>query len=423
MTVEITTLTNGFRVVTEHMPGRASAALGVWVDAGSRHETAAENGIAHFLEHMAFKGTATRSALEIAEAIEDVGGQLNAYTSRERTAYYARVLSDDVPLAMELIADILRAPRFHDADIETERGVILQEIGQALDTPDDIIFDWLQEVSYPDQPIGRNILGAPERVRAFTRADLTGFTGRHYAPGRMILAAAGDVEHGAIVRLAERLYGDLAPAPAGPHDAAAFGGGERRVVKPLEQAHMALALAGPAFAEADYHAALILSVILGGGMSSRLFQEAREKRGLCYTIFAQYGAWSDSGLMTVYAGTGGDELAELVDLTADQIARVAGSVGAAELARARAQTRAGLLMGLESASARAERLAALLSTLGRVPSVEETVGRVDAVDAPALARVAGRLLAAPPALVLYGPVEAARPFEAVTERLAMSGSA
>lgn len=417
MTVEITTLSNGFRTVTEHMPGRASAALGVWIDAGSRHETAPENGIAHFLEHMAFKGTASRSALDIAEQIEDVGGHLNAYTSRERTAYYARVLSEDVPLAMELIADILRQPRFHEADIETERGVILQEIGQALDTPDDIIFDWLQETAYPDQPIGRNILGAPERVRAFTRADLTGFTGRHYAPGRMILAAAGDVEHGAIVRLAEQLFGDLAPAGQGAHDPATFAGGERRVTRPLEQAHMALALAGPAFGEDDYHAALILSVILGGGMSSRLFQEAREKRGLCYTIFAQYGAWSDSGLMTVYAGTGGDELAELVDLTADEIARVAESVAPAELARARAQTRAGLLMGLESASARAERLAALLSTLGRVPDVEETVARVEAVGAEALRRVAGRMLAAPPALVLYGPVEGARPFDAVTRRM------
>jgi predicted Zn-dependent peptidase len=418
MTVEITTLSNGFRVVTEHMPGRASAALGVWVDAGSRHEAEAENGIAHFLEHMAFKGTATRSALEIAETIEDVGGHLNAYTSRERTAYYARVLSEDVPLAMELIADILRRPRFAEADIETERGVILQEIGQSRDTPDDIIFDWLQEVAYPDQSIGRNILGAPESVRAFSRADLAGFTGRHYAPGRMILSAAGDVDHGAIVGLAERLFGDLAPAGPGQTEQATFGGGERREVKPLEQAHMAMALAGPAFTDDDYHAALILSVILGGGMSSRLFQEARERRGLCYTIFAQYGAWSDSGLMTIYAGTGGDELGELVDLTANEIARAAGTVAPAELARARAQTRAGLLMGLESASARAERIASLLSTLGRVPDVEETVARVEAVDAEALRRVAGRMLAAPPALVLYGPVEGAQPFETVAGRLA-----
>ena len=417
MSVEITTLGNGFRVVTEHMPGRASAALGVWVEAGSRHETTPENGIAHFLEHMAFKGTATRTALEIAETIEDVGGHLNAYTSRERTAYYARVLSEDVPLAMELIADILRAPRFAQADIETERGVILQEIGQALDTPDDIIFDWLQEVAYPDQPIGRNILGAPERVRRFSRTDLTGFTGRHYAPGRMILAAAGDVDHGRIVHLAERLYGDLSAVAPGTPEPAAFAGGERRVVRPLEQAHMAMALAGPAFAEPDYHAALILSVILGGGMSSRLFQEAREKRGLCYTIFAQYGALSDSGLMTIYAGTGGEELAELVDLTADEIARAAEKIAPAELARARAQTRAGLLMGLESASARAERIASLLATLGRVPSVEETVERVDAVDAEALRRAAGQMLAAPPALVLYGPVEGAHPFDTLTGRL------
>ncbi len=417
MTVEITTLPNGFRVVTEHMPGRASAALGVWIDAGSRHQAEAENGVAHFLEHMAFKGTGRRTALAIAEEIEDVGGHLNAYTSRERTAYYARVLSDDVPLAMDLIADILRDPRFHDADIETERGVILQEIGQALDTPDDIVFEWLQEVAFPDQPIGRNILGAPERVRDFTRGHLTGFVGRYYAADTMILAAAGDVDHDRIVALAERLFGDLAPAAAAPPAPAVYAGGERRVVKALEQAHMTMALTGPAFAEDDYHAAIILAVILGGGMSSRLFQEARERRGLCYTIFAQYGAWSDSGLMTIYAGTGGEQLAELVDLTAEEFSRVAGAVDPAELARARAQTRAGLLMGLESASARAERLASMLSVLGRVPTVEETVERVDAVDADALRRVAARMLSAPPAMVLYGPVEKARPFDAVTARL------
>jgi predicted Zn-dependent peptidase len=417
VTVQLDTLANGFRVVTEHMPGLSSASLGVWVDAGARHESVEENGIAHFLEHMAFKGTTRRTSLQIAEEIEDVGGYLNAYTSRERTAYYARVLSADVPLALDLIADILRDPQLAQVEIETERGVILQEIGQALDTPDDIIFDWLQETAFPEQPMGRAILGPPERVRAFGRGDLGGFIGRHYTPGRMILSAAGDVDHDRIMRLAEGLFGDTEAAEAPSTQPANYSGGERRVIKPLEQAHMALALPAPSFLDEGYHAAQILAVALGGGMSSRLFQEAREKRGLCYTIFAQCAAWSDAGMMMIYAGTGEEELPQLVDLTADELNRAARDLGEAEVARARAQTKAGLLMGLESVSARAERLAAVLSAWGRIPPLEETVARIDAIGAPQARAAAERLLSAPPAIALYGPVGHAGSVEALTARL------
>ncbi len=418
MSIETTTLANGFRIVTERMEGLGSAALGIWIEAGSRHERAAENGIAHFLEHMAFKGTARRSALRIAEEIEDVGGYLNAYTSRERTAYYARVLPDDVPLAIDLLADILRAPALAEAEIETERGVILAEIGQALDTPDDIIFDWLQETAFPDQPIGRTILGAPERVRAFSRAGLSGFVSAHYAPERMILSAAGAVDHGQIVRLAEALFADMAPGRAAADAPARYAGGERRVEKPLEQAHFTLALPAPGYVDPEFHAAQILAMALGGGMSSRLFQEAREKRGLCYTIFAQSAAWADSGLFTVYAGTGGEDLAELATLTVEEIARAGEDLTETEVARARAQTKAGLVMGLESPSARAERLAATLAIWGRVLSLEETVEKIEAVDAAAARAVARRLRAGPPALALYGPVAGAPDAERLARRLA-----
>ena len=226
MTVNLTTLDNGFRIVTEHMPSLESAAIGIWVNAGARHERAEQNGIAHFLEHMAFKGTKTRSALAIAEAIEDVGGYINAYTSREVTAYYARVLKDDVPLALDVVADILRNPVFEGREIEIERGVILQEIGQALDTPDDIIFDWLQEKAYPDHPLGRTILGPEERVGAFSRDDLEGFVKEHYGPGQMVLAAAGAVDHDALVRAAERLFGDMTPKTPYVPDTARFAGGK-----------------------------------------------------------------------------------------------------------------------------------------------------------------------------------------------------
>ena len=418
-TTRLDTLPNGLRVVTEHMPGLASAAVGVWVCAGGRDERESECGVAHFLEHMAFKGTERRSALEIAEAIEDVGGYMNAYTSRDATAYYARVLGEDVPLALDVIADILLAPAFAPEEIEVERGVILQEIGQALDTPDDIVFDWLQEAAYPGQPFGRPILGPAERVERFGRADLARFVDEHYAPGQMILAAAGDVDHDALMRLAERHFGHLAPRPAPAPAPAVFRGGEIRRDKPLEQAHMALAFEAPSYHDPLLYAAQVWSVALGGGMSSRLFQEIREKRGLCYTIFAQAGAHADTGCLTIYAGTGGDALGDLTALTFDELARAAEDLSEAEIARARAQMKAGLLMGLESPSNRAERLARMVQVYGEVPGVSETAARIDAVTRDELrdagARIAGQ---APMALALYGPLERAPGFAALQARRA-----
>jgi predicted Zn-dependent peptidase len=418
MTVKVDTLGNGFRVATERMEGLASAAIGIWIDAGARHETAEQNGIAHFLEHMAFKGTSRRSALQIAEEIEDVGGYLNAYTSRERTAYFARVLSGDVPLALDILADILRDPALAEDEIETERGVILQEIGQTLDTPDDIIFDWLQETAYPDQPMGRAILGPPERVRAFGQDDLKHFIGTHYAPERMILSAAGGVDHDQIVKLAEQLFGDMRPSTRAAGDTAAYHGGERRELKELEQAHFALALQAPGFQDEDFHAAQILSVALGGGMASRLFQEAREKRGLCYSIFAQTAAYADTGMMTIYAGTGAAELSGLVDLTTDELARAAVDLNDAEIARARAQTKAGLVMGLESPFARAERISMMLSIWGRIIPLEDTIQKIDAVDAARARDVLRRIAQGAPTLALYGPVGGARPVDELAARLA-----
>ncbi|MEM7422454.1 MAG: pitrilysin family protein, partial [Pseudomonadota bacterium] len=390
MTVRVDTLSNGFRVATERMPGLASASIGVWVDAGTRHETASQNGIAHFLEHMAFKGTSRRTALQIAEEIEDVGGYLNAYTSRERTAYYARVLGQDVPLALDIIGDILRDPALAENEIETERGVILQEIGQSRDTPDDIIFDWLQETAFPDQPMGRAILGPPECVRAFGRDDLSAFIGSHYHPGRMILAAAGDVDHDDLVRRAGDIFGDMPGGGTNGVDKAAYTGGEHRVEKDLEQAHFALALQGPGYRDDDYFSAQIAAIALGGGMASRLFQEAREKRGLCYSIFAQNAAWAETGVMMIYAGTGGEEIGDLVDLTASELARASEDISEYEIARARAQTKAGMVMGLESPSSRAERMAATLSIWGRVIPLEETVARIDAVNVDSVRRILKR---------------------------------
>jgi predicted Zn-dependent peptidase len=399
------------------MPGLESASIGVWVLAGARHERAEQNGIAHFLEHMAFKGTTTRSALQIAEAIEDVGGFINAYTSREVTAFYARVLKDDVALALDVVADILRNPVFDEGEIEIERGVILQEIGQALDTPDDIIFDWLQEEAYPDHPLGRTILGPEERVQSFTREDLKGFVGQHYNPGQMILSAAGAVDHQALVEDAQKLFGDMSTRPLTPPPKAQFSGGESRHVKDLEQAHFALGFESPDYSDPRIYAAQIYSSVLGGSMSSRLFQEIREKRGLCYSIYAQTGAYADTGMMTVYAGTSADQLADLAQITIDEMKRAADDISQAEVERARTQMKAGLLMGLESPSNRAERLARMLQIWGRVPGLEEVVARIDAVTLADVRDLAGQTVStAPAAMALYGPVKAAPDLDALGKR-------
>lgn len=420
MTIETHTLSNGLRIVTEHMPGLHSASIGIWVGAGGRHERLEQNGIAHFLEHMAFKGTKTRSALQIAEAIEDVGGYINAYTSREMTAYYARVLEDDVTLGLDVIADILLNPVFDPAEIEVERGVILQEIGQALDTPDDVIFDWLQEAAYPDQALGRTILGPSERVSSFSRDDLSGFVTEHYGPNQMILGAAGGVDHDAIVRQAETLFGHLPrAAPSALIQPAAFGGGERRATKDLEQVHFALALEGPDYRDPEIYTAQIFATAMGGGMSSRLFQEIRENRGLCYTIFAQAGAYEDTGLTTIYAGTSSEQIGELAEITMDEMKRAADDMSEAEVARARAQMKAGLLMGLESPSNRAERLARLMSIWGRIPALSETIAHVDGVTTSGVRTFAGKLATqSGAAMALYGPASDAPTLEALKARLA-----
>ncbi len=418
MSARITTLGNGLRIVTEAMPGLKSASIGVWVNAGGRHERAEQNGIAHFLEHMAFKGTEKRTALQIAEAIEDVGGYINAYTSRETTAYYARVLEEDVPLAVDVIGDIVLKPIFDPKEIEVERHVILQEIGQALDTPDDVIFDWLQEAAYPDQPFGRSILGPAERVESFRRDDLSNFVGEHYGPNEMILAAAGSVDHDQIVQLAGEAFGDLRPVGARHVQPAAFNGGERREIKDLEQAHFALAFEAPGYRDERMYVSQVLSTALGGGMSSRLFQKIREERGLCYSIFSQSGSYEDTGMFTIYAGTSDEEIGELAGLTMDELKRSAEDMTEAEVARARAQMKAGMLMGLESPSSRAERLARLLAIWGRVPDVEEAVAKIDAVTTEAVRAHAAEMMGAGAALALYGPVGRAPGLEELRRRLA-----
>jgi len=393
--VEITTIANGLRVVSETMPRLQTASLGVWIDVGARYEAPEVNGVAHMLEHMAFKGTRRRSARAIAEEIERVGGSLNAYTSREHTAYYARILADDIGLAADILADILQHSTFDPAELEKERHVVLQEIGQVKDTPDDLVFDLLQDASYPDQPMGRAILGPESIVAEMPRKALVDYMARHYGPKRMVFAGAGKLEHGYLVELAERLFGELPAAEGQSAQPARYSGGQRLEHRPdLEQVHLCLAVEGLPYHHPDHFALQVLSTALGGGMSSRLFQEARENRGLCYSIFSFASAYADTGQLGVYAGTDPADVPELLKVVADETRALIDAPDEEELARARAQLKASLLMGLESCSAVSEELARQLLCFNRRVPVEEIVAKIDAVDTAGVRRLGQELLEA-----------------------------
>jgi predicted Zn-dependent peptidase len=404
MSVEVTTLPSGLTVVTDAMPHLETASLGVWVGAGSRDELPNEHGISHLLEHMAFKGTQRRNAREIAEEIEAVGGDLNAATSIETTTYYARVLKPDVPMAIDVLSDILANPAFELDELTRERNVIVQEIGAAEDTPDDIVFDHLQSTAFPNQPIGRSVLGTRESVCSFTADSLRTYLKRNYRAADMVVAATGSVEHQSILDQAEKLFGAF-DGPVGPvPQSAKYGGGTYVEKRDLEQAHLAFALEGLPQRDPALYSLQVFTNVLGGGMSSRLFQEVREVRGLCYTISAFHMPYSDTGLFALYSGTDDRDAPELMQVVIDEMARAADTVTEAEINRAKAQMKAGLLMALESSSARAEQIARQIMVHGRVIPTSELIAKIDAVTVDST-RAAGRSLIARsrPAIAALGP--------------------
>ncbi|WP_152045007.1 M16 family metallopeptidase [Aureimonas psammosilenae] len=408
MSVEITKLSNGLTVATEVMPALESAALGVWVKAGARDETEGEHGIAHLLEHMAFKGTSRRTARQIAEEIEDVGGELNAATSVETTSYYARVLKEDVPLAFDILSDIMLDSKFDEEELEREQQVILQEIGAAEDTPDDIVFDHFQETAFQDQIIGRPILGTRDTVRSFTPDRLRSYLARHYSPERIVVSAAGAVDHDAVVRQIEAAFGRMPRSEldmAAQRPTALYTGGEFRETRDLMDAQMVLGFEGRPYYARDFYSSQILSLILGGGMSSRLFQEIREKRGLCYAIYSFHWSYSDSGIFGVHAATGEEELAELAPVIAEELARASEGIHDAEVARARAQMRSSLMMSQESPSSRAGQIARQLMFNGAIISNTELLDRLSAVTAGRLTELAAAtFLDRAPTLAAIGPI-------------------
>jgi predicted Zn-dependent peptidase len=400
--MQLTTLPSGLRVATRAMPGLETAAVGLYAEAGSRHEPARVNGLAHLFEHMVFKGAAGRSAREISEAIEDVGGELNACTDRDGTNFTASVLAEHVPLAVELLADLIQRPHLAASDLEREKDVVLQELGEARDTPNDIIFDDLWSVAFGDQPLGRPVLGEEASIEAITVEDLHDWRRGQFRAGSLSLVAAGKVEHQALVALAERHLADLALGAISGPEPARFTGGARVGRASAEQAHLALAWPAPAQLDSDYFAARFFSDIVGGGASSRLFQQVREERGLAYSVYSQLAPYSDTGIFYVYAATARRESAAAAQLIEEVVAETARTATPRELERVRTQARAGLLMSIESPWGQVHYLARQLSLYGRLVDPAEVIAELQAVTLDQLRAAGAAILAGPRARATIG---------------------
>jgi predicted Zn-dependent peptidase len=363
-----------------------------------------EHGLSHFIEHMAFKGTRRRSARDIAEAIENIGGDLNAETGVERTSYFARVLGSDIELALDVIGDILTQSQFDPGEVEREKNVIVQEIGAVEDTPDDLVFDLLTATAWPDQPIGRPILGTREGVSRFDREAIDRYLGRRYCAGATVVAAAGAVEHDSVVRLVQSRLQSLPPQLELAEAPAVYRGGETKRRRRLEQTHVVVGFEGPPAKAPDHDAAQVFAAAAGGGMSSRLFQEVREKRGLAYSIYAFHWGFSDTGLFGFYASSADRDAAEVTAASIDCLAEAAHRIGEAEIQRAKAQMKVALLTALEQPAARVHQLARQMQLYWRPLSFEEMLARVDAIKVEEVRQTGAAMLRSPPAVAAIGAI-------------------
>jgi predicted Zn-dependent peptidase len=402
MTARLHRLGNGLTIIVDPMAGAQSAAVGLYAGVGSRSEPEGKGGLAHMVEHMVFKGAGGRSARQIAECIEDVGGQLNAWTARDQTVFHARTLGPDVPLALDLLADLVRAPAFDPDELEREKGVILSELGEILDNPEDLVGDRLLEAAFAGQAFGRPVIGTADTIRAFTRVDLVDWTARQWIAPQLLLVACGAVEEDMVLRLAEQRFADLPSVDAPALQPATFTGGHKIDRRRFVQAHWSFALPAPAAASPAMPAVSVFAQAAGGGMSSRLFQEVREQRGLAYSIFSWVQGFADTGVFVVGAATDRNDAPAALQLSRDILADAAETLTDAEVARAKAQIEAGLRMTLEGVQGRADQHARSFEIFGRLVSVDEMLGELRAVDA-AGARAAGAgLLAGPRALASIG---------------------
>ncbi len=399
---ELTRLANGVTVAIDPMEGAQSASIGLYAAVGSRSEADGKGGLAHLVEHMVFKGARGRDARGIAEAIEDVGGSLNAWTARDQTVFHARTLAPDVGLGLELIADLVRAPRLDEEELEREKLVILSELGECLDAPDDLIHDYLFEAAYGDQPVARPVLGREPSINAITRDDCTGWLAEQYRPERLVISAAGKVDPGHILNLAESLFGDLAPVAPPPIAPATFDGGARQDRRSAEQTHLAFAYPGLCAADPAAPALSLFAQAVGGGMSSRLFQQLREDRGLAYSIYAWTQGFAETGLFGVNLSTDKARAAEALALARQCVGQAAEDLTDAELNRSRAQVEAGLLMSLETPQGRADSIARSIEIFGRIVSLEEMLAELRQVDAAAAREAGQAMLSGPRASAAIG---------------------
>ncbi|KZM37909.1 peptidase M16 [Bartonella bacilliformis] len=405
MSVDISRLSNGLTIATHTMQHIDSVALGIWVKVGSRNEKSTQHGIAHLLEHMAFKGTENRTAFKIASEIEDVGGEINATTSIETTAYFARVLKNDISLAIDILSDIMTCSKFDEEELEREKQVVFQEIGATCDVPDDIIFDHFTETAFRDQSLGRSILGTPKTIQSLTSDDLRSFMNKQYSADRMIVVAAGAVQHESFLREVESRLSIFRPYSKTPlANFAHYTGGKFHEHRDLMDTQIVLGFEGYPYHTQDFYTAQILSIILGGGMSSRLFQEIREKRGLCYSIYAFHWGFSDTGLFGIHTATGQRELETLFPVILDELSKVGQNIHISELQRAQAQYRANLIMSQENPSSQAHLIARQILLYGRPIPISETTGHLDLVTPQRLTNLANNLITnSKPTLATVGP--------------------
>jgi predicted Zn-dependent peptidase len=417
MTIELTTLPNGLRVITDTVKEVDSVALGVWVDVGTRHEDMKDNGVAHMVEHMMFKGTPTRNTTQIVEQLEDVGANVNAYTGREITAYHVHLLKEDVPLALDIYSDFIQHSNMPQEEIERERGVILQEIGMNNDQPDDLVFDYYQEIAYPGQTLGASILGDPKIIEGMQRDVMMDYVRRFYTAKRLVVSAAGHIDHQDFVKRVSDLFVDLPPDLKFDPKPAGYKGGDKREEKELEQAHVLIGFQGIERLHKDIFSVVALATILGGGMSSRLFQEIREKRGLVYSIFSFHTTYQDDGQFAVYAGTGPEHLTELVPVVCEEIIKFADTLTEKELDRAKSQMRANLLMGRESMMGRCNQQAKHLIHFSEVLNTHRKIEEINALTVADVARMARQIFSTTPTVAALGPISELESYDSIAKRL------
>lgn len=418
MQSEITTLANGLRVITSSRPEIETVSLGIWIKTGSAFETEEMNGISHFLEHMVFKGTETRNTFEISEQFEDVGGQSNAYTAREFTSFYAKMLKGDTELAIDILADLVKNATFPESELLKEREVVVQEIKQTIDMPDDIIFDYLQEQAFPNQALGRTILGPAEKVRSFDKEKLKAYLKSNYAGENMVVCAVGNIRHNDFVRMVEQRLGSIQAQSHFTPDKQVYKGGFFIEKREIEQAHVVLAFEGIKYECENYYPCMVFSTIFGGGMSSRLFKEIREKRGLVYTVYSFSNSHTQSGLFGIYAGTTNKELKELMPVICEEINKICREkVSEQELNRAKTQLKASMLMALESSSSTAEVLARQMLLFNRIIPIEEMVERIEKVSVDDVQNIARKIFSSNPTYTLVGDIEGYPPYDEIKQMI------